>query len=240
MRLLTAADLSKISVINLRHREDRWAAVQSHLLADLGWGTQLIRHLATDTRDWDQVKEKFASMVAPESMAALCRPSRLAANDLTPGAVGCLLSHLSLWTQLAESRDDELLFIIEDDVVWNDEVPRLGLDALVDQVNALPVPWDILLLGGTPIHYGPAGPSSVQIHFFWETHAYIVRKSAAVRLIQCALPVHQPVDWVMSQAAQQGLSLLMLVPGLMGQRGGHYTDPRRRNDSDIQNLPTVP
>lgn len=67
--------------------------------------------------------------------------SRLSKNYLSPGSIGCIASHISIWKELIASTDDCFL-ILEDDVILEKNLVELKL--LFDK---LPVNTDIAYLG---------------------------------------------------------------------------------------------
>src|SRR5690606_26039033 len=63
-------------------------------------------------------------------------------RDLTPGEVGCYLSHLELWRMVAEGEEPAIL-IMEDDVVLQPYF-QLALSA----ASTCTTPWEMLRLYG--------------------------------------------------------------------------------------------
>jgi glycosyl transferase family 25 len=60
-------------------------------------------------------------------------------RDLTPGEVGCYLSHVKAWQTLLEYKLKDVL-ICEDDILW-----RIDANAIVDKFMAeVPGDWDII------------------------------------------------------------------------------------------------
>lgn len=121
-------------------------------------------------------------------------------QDLTPGAVGCYLSHVKAWRIIADS-GAAYGFVFEDDA---DLPPRVA--AKFEEVRAQ-IPgdsWDIVLLGydGTG---SPVNSSVLKMTTFLRLHAYVVSADAARRLISgMMMPVQEQVDWAISRRVRDG------------------------------------
>lgn len=148
------------------------------------------------------------------------------------GAVGCYLSHLSLWMKLASS-DEDCMIIFEDDA-------RLvvGEEELMQTVTRTHGEYDILLLGYRfPLDTLFQRRAKKHTHLlsemvadrFYETHAYCITKDAASKLIQHALPVEMQVDAFLS-AMRLRLGMKFMVPA----SGAMATQKRSILDSTVQ------
>lgn len=112
----------KIYCINLDKRTDRWKLAEPHL-KDLGL-------------DVERVPGYDGSALGLEFPP-----------EIKEGAVGCSLSHL-FTIKLAKQNKFENFLLLEDDVVFDDEVNEKFFSVL-DQV---PDDWDMLYLGGQHFH----------------------------------------------------------------------------------------
>lgn len=112
----------KIYCINLDKRIDRWKLAEPHL-KDLGL-------------DVERVSGYDGSSLGLEFPP-----------EIKEGAVGCSLSHL-FTIKLAKQNKLENFLLLEDDVVFDDEVNEKFFSVL-DQV---PNDWDMLYLGGQHFH----------------------------------------------------------------------------------------
>lgn len=74
---------------------------------------------ATDTRGdkWKQYVHYLTPGAQEQIKRAVRRGKRAHHYELTPGAVGCFISHIQCWERFLATnpRDDDLLFILEDD-----------------------------------------------------------------------------------------------------------------------------
>ena len=119
-------------------------------------------------------------------------------NTLTSSAIGCALSHLFVWKQIASS-EKEYSVVFEDDVVFTEKFEN-GLDTALKNV---PEDFDILSLGyldvSNPILYfihntilnqlkhndiKEVNDWIIKPQCFFQTHAYVVSKNGAKRLIE--------------------------------------------------------
>lgn len=152
--------------INLDQRPDRWRRMKRRF-DQLGFGP-VVRFPAIDG----------TAQVPP---AGWC---------YSPGAYGCLLSHLAV-VRMAQERGWPHLLILEDDVIFDPNFnARIG-----NQVRDLPDDWDALLLGG--IHLGdplPVTGELVRLTATISTFAYALHS----RVYNAFLEIHQrarlPVD----------------------------------------------
>ena len=99
---------------------------------------------------------------------------------LNKGQVGCWLSHVDMWTHIAEATNPYAL-VLEDDA--NIHLPE-QLQSIYDVLADLPAGWDVCYLGGRYQHPETArnvgnlletSASSV----IWHSHAYLITKQAA-------------------------------------------------------------
>lgn len=134
--------------------------------------------------------------------------------DLTPGEVGCFLSHRALWELCAQSQDPAWC-ILEDDVELDPEFSaklQLALAHVTD--------WDVLRLmverydrKGLP--YKKLDDTDTLMHYVrpaMGTAAYLIRPAAAKRLLAFSTRMTEPVDKVLDQYWLHGLRVLVLEP----------------------------
>ena len=236
---LTRASLGALHIINLATRLDRWVACVNHVRQDLKWDIDMVRHEAVDARPWTHTQrvheydKSYLPYVDTAALSALRSGTRTTWQDLTPGAVGCSLSHLALYGLLVAHSGMQHAFICEDDAEWTGARPAHDVDALLAAMNGVPQDWDILLLGGKPIRTFAEYDTYYHVQFFWQMHAYVIRKEAAVKLLIGALPLTEPIDYFVSRRiAVAPLRVYMLKPFLFMQRL-RQDEAVRQADSDI-------
>lgn len=146
--------------------------------------------------------ERYMAPYAFEEMNnTLKRGYRTRHNQLTPGGVGCYLSHMKVMKSIASS-NKEFGVVFEDDIMFNVANVFVSINSMLSQV---PDDWDIILLGcicnkcKSFVRYREAR------HFFL-MHAYIVRKSGAQKILNLIefKPIKQQIDSELSALAQRG------------------------------------
>jgi glycosyl transferase, family 25 len=177
--------LPPIWVINLRRSLERRAHITRHL-RQLGLAFELVE--AVD-----------GSELGAEAMRASYDPSRAMralSRELTPGEVGCALSHLHAYRRMADEGIPSVL-IIEDDVV----IEPACID-LLRRLDRFPEDWELMLFfhnGGPASYWGRRrlddGHHSVRFtSHVWGTGGYLLKRSAALKLLRGGYPVHVPSD----------------------------------------------
>lgn len=173
--------------INLDRRPERWQLFSEQPGVK---GVDIIRFPAVDGKSLSLQD----SRISPETRIRILSKTRRSHAEInTLGAIGCTLSHLSVWKRFqTEYRDSEFCIVLEDDA----QIPQ-GLFLAVNRLlPTLPVSLDIWCLG-----YNLRNDSSVQFQgpwsiplSFWGTSAYVLRKSAIPRLQEQLLPIECHLD----------------------------------------------
>jgi GR25 family glycosyltransferase involved in LPS biosynthesis len=163
--------------------------------------------------------------------------SRVTASTkrMTPGEVGCALSHVHVWRDLVDQPgldDDEAWLVLEDDCDFAGTrsrgqsqprfVPAFGL-----AWEQLPEHWDLLYLGfssrgertyveapnSSVVDDSRASDLQVQLYrpaYGFHTHAYVVKRRAAKILLE-KLPVVGPIDVWLADNGWWGLDVYCAV-----------------------------
>lgn len=114
-------------------------------------------------------------------------------RPLKLGEIGCTIAHLACWTDAAKNSDKPYILILEDDAV----LPSDFLPRLLDTVDRIDIPFDLLYLGRFPLEPDlPAAPGLVHPSYSHCSFAYLLRRSAlknilALRLDQALVPVDE-------------------------------------------------
>jgi len=119
-----------------------------------------------------------------------------ARHGLIPAEIGCYLSHVAVWEQVA-SGDAEGAILLEDDFVASDTLPYV-IEALSSDTGD----WEIAKLFSLKetepvVAQRPlVGTSNLVVPYKVPTTTlgYAIRKDAAARLAAIALPVSRPID----------------------------------------------
>ena len=144
------------------------------------------------------------SELTQKDIATLCDEDAIRRSPqwLTPGAIGCALSHLAIYRKIVSDKLPYAL-IIEDDVEFSEGIAaRLQeLEAQIQQEEVIMLyyqSWKPLILKsasrrkiGTGAHalYAPANENQPIT-----TGAYIISRAAAKRMAENLLPIHMGAD----------------------------------------------
>jgi GR25 family glycosyltransferase involved in LPS biosynthesis len=122
--------------------------------------------------------------------------------ELTRGAVGCYLSHLNCYKEIATQKE-EYGIIFEDDV-------KILKPNLLNDINTvielIPSDWDILLLGCVCFVCGKSS-QYYDVNRYFLMHGYIVKKSSARKILHILEnePIEQQIDAKFSDLTEKGL-----------------------------------
>ena len=144
-------------------------------------------------------------------------------ETITPGMIGCLLSHMTI---LKETKEDILIF--------EDDCELLATRTQIyDFIEGAP-PHDILLLGATEYVESAVEGAYRKVGRFWGTHALILSEKAmraAIKAFEAAVARGDflPADWMYNEAIKSGLkaygpsklnALCQQKPGLVSAING--------------------
>jgi glycosyl transferase family 25 len=192
-----------ILVINLAASTERWRKVSSELSA---CGLAFERHEASDGRILP--KEELARL-APWDRSAFFKP-------LSPGEVGCFLSHVTAAERIVREGWPRALVLEDDFLLAEDFAGRLA------DLLAMPgPPVDLIkiegeLRGGVPVAVTPGGqklyrhrrPPS-------RTAAQLWSLEGARKFLDTAHPFRRPVDVHLKHWWEHGLEILHVRPPLV-------------------------
>ena len=110
------------------------------------------------------------------------------------GAIGCYLSHMTLWQKLINSNDN-IFLICEDDLVSNKYTNKDQINKYINALNS----WDVLYLGfHDGFNYNKKNYINENIHkidnILLGTSCYLITKKGAQRLLNYSIPIIQQVD----------------------------------------------
>ncbi len=195
-------------VINLDRRPDRWSVTYRNLTRNGFTGIQ--RFSAIDAKKISDTE--LTTILTPSAFEQISKPVRTEHWHLSRGAVGCFLSHATLWKQLLDS-DAPAYLIFEDDarsVITADKMKRLLQDA--------PKDWDILLFGWIVPERRPILPAEsdenpvtffsrhwIQLLGFWGLHGYMITRTCAQKVLSRLFPISAQIDSWLSDLALSGL-----------------------------------
>lgn len=152
----------------------------------------------------------------------LNNPNKSFGLSLTKGAIGCAMSHKTIWEEVAETEKD-LVLILEDDAVI---LPGFT-QKISDIISELPDEWDILYLGSdqhTVEKY--LSPHLAQPSRIYGLFGYVINWQGAKRLLKQCFPLRYQIDtelWLHFK----NLKPVMAVPFVIGEK-------KRKSDIQIE------
>ncbi|MFZ4551939.1 MAG: glycosyltransferase family 25 protein [Aquabacterium sp.] len=155
---------------------------------------------------------------------------------LTPGEIGCFLSHLKCW-QLIHERQLDCALILEDDFAPKDIVSTETLSLLARTAGQ----WDLLKLSRLGKNAPLVSRLSDQVELCrWgqgpvDGTAYMVSRQGAAKLVPHREHIYRPVDFDFKHHWERDLTLMAARPDFFRQRSheeaasviGGRTDYRR-------------
>lgn len=192
-------------IINLDRDRARLAGVLDRYEASglRAAGIGVARFPAVDARQLGDPVRFVSPQAEAQLRETMASGTRVYHHDLTPGAVGCFLSHVALLRRLVADPDHDAYLVLEDDVRLPD-----GLGArLRHVVRAAPQGWDLLLLG---VHWGVfeevEHAEFKRVKRFWGTFAMLVSKEGAAKILREyeRVGIDMQVDSMMSLMAMRG------------------------------------
>jgi hypothetical protein len=136
--------------------------------------------------------EKFKSLISPSAFQELIRTesrgTRVHDEALTRGAVGCYLSHLTIW-QEAIAKGYKNVLIFEDDAVIHPQFCELMMQARV------PSDWAIFKAGYFCINCRETEYNYVELKKDWCLHAYFINTENLPKYMKEMMPMQRQIDW---------------------------------------------
>ena len=211
-QLVTLAN-TDVYLINMGKNKERLEHfVKMYSRSDLK-DKKFLRLEAVDGRNVDLEK-----LVTPKALNEILSSEkhgyRTKHYQLTRGAVGCYLSHLSIYNLMQDSKADMAL-IFEDDA-------RFGPNVLA-QINKslarVPFDWDMFNLSCFCIKCNKYPEYTDVQQFFW-MHAYMIKKTAAKKILDYAVRtgIDKQIDSALGDMIQMGdLKIYCARTGIVSQ-----------------------
>jgi glycosyl transferase family 25 len=177
--------------INLDSRPDKWRILKERMSA-IGFDRLMRARAVEGAKLPDDLIEKLlgrpASEIetAPEDHLRLTRP-----------AIGCFLSHLSIWRWM-QANGIERAIVFEDDARPS---PHFDMRSLRETVAGAS-DRKLVFLGALVMHGMAEQPSAdglARLYYFNGTFAYLVTRDACSMLLRQMLPLHSHIDHQMSR-----------------------------------------
>jgi glycosyl transferase family 25 len=180
-----AAPLQPV-IVSLNRRPDRWEKVVS-ALGRVG----IARISKFAAVDGATLSDQTLSALVDSACVVSDRPT--SHTQLTRPAIGCFLSHLTIWKGFLDGGRDRLV-VLEDDAVPS---PSYSANYAERVLAAIPAEADLVLLGGT-IMAGLVEKTECEflsrVYYFNGTYAYLVTRKGCAKLLQHLLPLRTHID----------------------------------------------
>lgn len=198
-----------VYLINLDRRPDRGEKLrQLYLRSDLGEVLQRVPAIDGKKLDMSQIQITDTAL-ADVNRSKGSRGYRTEHHQLTPGAVGCYLSHVKAWQEIAHG-DKEYALILEDDA----QLPPTIGNRMLSLSEAVPQDWDMLLFGYVLHRSSKKYPRYTDVTRFFQLHCYLVTRECAKKMLQLPglFPMSQQIDWQISDWSEKGLLNIYATP----------------------------
>lgn len=200
----------RVLVINLDRRPERWDFVRRQLVERAGLPASCIERVsAVEGRAVNMDRLRACGLLSRLGWRRLQEPvsRQIWGLDLNPGAVGCALSHIRLWSRIvsegtatASTLTKLSYLVVEDDSLF----PQGFLTACLARLAHVPADWQLLYLSGLdtanecPGLVVAPGVSRVP-QFHRTTNAYAVTVEGARRLLHTCVPLTFQLDTMMTR-----------------------------------------
>lgn len=189
-------------VINLKHKPALFEETCRSLYP-------LVQPQRFDAVNARELTREYLDQITYPSVGYHIRTGRLLDNHFCSyGAVGCSLSHYQLWRQLLDSDHDAYL-ILEDDARL--KATETELNAYLDALSTFD--WDVGYLGFIKPKFIHHTDQRVHPNVFairdmtLTTHAYLIHRRGAHKLLTYAFPIVDQIDSYMSYMMERGVHL---------------------------------
>ncbi len=177
----------------------------------------------------ERMKRPIIIFEASDGKDVVGLPKRhpLSREQITNGILGCLDSHIRLLVNMIQSNYD-MIGVFEDDAEM-----LVTDDTLTDFHKKVSGDWDILVLGANEWVEYKKKESYIQPFKYWGTHAFLIKKEAAKKIIETHEQVLRegvtyPADWLYAEAIKRHrliaygpcCNLIQQKPGLISQING--------------------
>lgn len=208
----------EVYLINMTKNADRLNAfIDQYKGSDLGV-KNFYRFEAIDGRTLN-----LADYVSPRALKEIEDAEkngyRIKHYQLTPGGVGCYLSHQKVLRIISEA-DKPFGIVFEDDVLIDPKI----YNKMTMTMAQIPDDWDILLLGCYCIKCVKYEEHAVMDRFF-QTHGYVVKRDSALKITQYLdkTLIEQQIDTVMSEMTQEGIIKIYCLNNNLARQNRLFT-----------------
>ena len=180
-------------VINLPRRSDRLQQFKQHYYKSEIASNNLIVVQAVDGSNLAEIY----GYVTESTQKILTTGKRNSHSELTPGMIGCYLSHYKTYEEFLKS-GKPTAFIFEDD---SKILPIFG-----STLDNLPPDWDLVMIGVQSCMECPAVDGKFnRLHDFYGAGGYLINRQGAQKMIQNKeTPIAHQVDLLIGKLCKEG------------------------------------
>ena len=222
-----------VYVISLARSQERRASIR-HRLDTLSVAYEIVDAVDGSTLDLSQYADRLR----------LDKYRIKFGNALSPGEVGCFLSHYGLWERMIAEKS-EIALILEDDAVWDDDFTDV-----IMRLSAIEWQWDLVLLSaGENISVdrvlcsvGDNRQLTRHKRRVWTTAAYLIHLSAAEKLLLHCWEIRACIDALYAEYWKNDVSFYFVDPPPARQSGaetsiaGKTSPPRNLTEYALGSL----
>lgn len=162
--------------------------------------------------EWDFLNavDGFALQALPQSYDQ-SKVKRLQGYELTPGEIGCYLSHMKAWEECVQQNKTTL--ILEDDFVIDGD-----LNHVFESLIQMDGKWSLVRLAALYDVEHRVIDRSQGIELLQNkgdpvgAAAYVIKPSAAAQLLKCSSAIYEPVDHYLEHYTKHGVGVLAVKP----------------------------
>ena len=142
---------------------------------------------------------------------------RVGYAQMTPGMIGCYLSHYAIYEKIWDSRVD-FGIIFEDDANISKNIYSKVIRHVAEDDGKFPRDWDVILLGHICRQCEDATPYYKTPKYFWGLHGYMVSRKGAKALLDNQEPaISMQIDHYIGALGRAGLlNIYALHPAWVG------------------------
>jgi GR25 family glycosyltransferase involved in LPS biosynthesis len=195
-----------VYLINLDRHTDRLSHFEAQIVASDLSSKSFTRVAAVNGKDLD-----IQTLVTPKAFQEIEESTRNRYRkkhyELTPGAIGCALSHLKVYDMIKES-DKEMALIFEDDAIIHKSIDLEFRKCLKD----IPADWDMILLGYF-CNQCKYSKKYNRVTKFFGNHAYVINRKGIDKIQRYyGAPIDRQIDAAMSNMAEEGRLNIYATP----------------------------
>lgn len=136
---------------------------------------------------------------------------RIGEDQLTPGMIGCYMSHYGVWKDVQNS-DKPYAVIFEDDAKIYPTIYQNLIKYIVEDGGPFPDDWDVILLGHWCKKCEPVNKFYSNAKYFWGLHGYMVSQKGCAIMMKYREPdISLQIDHFMSLLSQKGVLKILAV-----------------------------